>query len=1262
MKNISRLYSIYLLAALILATTPARAALVPPAPEPVLIVENIVPGSPVASAGLQVNDRLLSYDGRPLPSFAALQASVQNLVGKKEVVLRLQRGDRTLALTVPSGTLGIQARLDLPPAALALYNKGLAAMSGSPSDQALSHWKLAADAAQQGGYRAAAGELYYRIGVLYEMLDRINEARAMHEAAWKLAEGGDDPAAQSQYLVALGRCGYEVKDYPAAARFYEQAVGVSSAAGYEVWAANYLMELGTIALITADDKAAHAYSERAVKILERLIPESLELSTALNMLAGTSVTQKDFPAARRYYERSLKIRERVRPESLPVAYSLNGLARVAFREGDLDTARKHSEHALKIRERLAPGSMDESYSLSLLGEITLKKGEFRAARKYYERILDIYERQHTDPLSIAGTLYYLGNITLTLSDYQAAQDYYQRALAIFEQLEPDSEGVANSLHNLGEVASFRGDLSAGQKYCERALALAQRVGQNSHAVGISNNCLGGVAMSRGDIQAAQTYYGRALEVFQRLPPGDEVLDSVSTGFLNLGNVAYARGDLQMAQTYYERSLETAEQESPGSLSVAFPLTGLGVVTEGQGDLQGAQKYFQRALAIREHQAPESFTAATSLHNLGVNALKRHDYEAADTYLTRALKLRERIAPGSPTVALLLNNLSIVSLSRGDRQTARAYLTRSVSIYKQLAPNSPELADVLNNFATLAFTDGKLTESLNFSTQAVEIIESHRSKILSLESRALFLGKFTKVYSRLIETQLALKDQASAFASIERARARSLVDLLGERQVNFKAEVPAELLSRQSELDGKRAAAYARLVKLSPDRDATLIEQLQKELATFLVQQRELEGLIRRASAKLAALKYPQPLDLKGAQALLDADTMLLAYYVSDDETYLFTVTKTDLKVFTLGVGEEKLNSIVMAFRNSISVKRPAMNDPSSLREAREQGKKLYDLLIRPAQERVMQARRILICPDGPLHVLPFAALVSRTEPELRYLIEDKPIHTIVSMTVYAEMRNAAIAGRQPKQTLLAFGDPLLPQLPSESSTAQMPLPGAIGHATEKSAGAGADSERASLLRQGFDMAPLPWARKEVKAIGQLYGNAATIKVGQEVTETTARQASGDYSILHFAVHGWMDDQIGLNSGLVFSQPELLGQAATGDDNGLWQAWEILEHLRLKADLVTLPACETGLGQEIRGEGIIGLTRAFQFAGARSIVVSLWNVNDESTSVLMTNFYERLRGGASKDEALRGAMLKVRHNPRWKHPFYWSTFTLVGEWR
>jgi CHAT domain-containing protein len=307
-------------------------------------------------------------------------------------------------------------------------------------------------------------------------------------------------------------------------------------------------------------------------------------------------------------------------------------------------------------------------------------------------------------------------------------------------------------------------------------------------------------------------------------------------------------------------------------------------------------------------------------------------------------------------------------------------------------------------------------------------------------------------------------------------------------------------------------------------------------------------------------------------------------------------------------------------------------------------------LIGPARAIVGRAERVLICPDGPLQILPFAALVSGAAP-LRYFIQDKPLHTTFSMTAYAETRGnpaTAASAARGAATLLAFGDPVYAK-----PSAPRPAP-----ATNAPTGDEADF----LQRRTLSLTPLPGTRREVQQIVSLFGRTASARLGQAATEAAARRDTRDVQILHFASHGWIDDEMGLSSGLALSQPEALGRAPTAEDNGWLQAWEIFESVRLQADLVVLSACRTGLGQDLRGEGLIGLTRAFLYAGARSVVVSLWDISDAGAADYMTAFYRELRRGGSKDAALQRAAAAVSRDPARRHPFYWAAFTLTGSWQ
>ncbi len=284
------------------------------------------------------------------------------------------------------------------------------------------------------------------------------------------------------------------------------------------------------------------------------------------------------------------------------------------------------------------------------------------------------------------------------------------------------------------------------------------------------------------------------------------------------------------------------------------------------------------------------------------------------------------------------------------------------------------------------------------------------------------------------------------------------------------------------------------------------------------------------------------------------------------------------------------------------------------------------------------SKRVLIIPDGPLFGLPFGALM-RNEKE--YLIEWKPLHTAISATVYAELRKSRKEADSVAVQLVAFGDPLYPTVD-----------------TAKPEGISDVNVRAAVTR-GFGFERLPFSRDEVESIASLFPGRSQKYLGALATEERAKSVGKNVRYIHFATHGLLDERFPLNSSLVLTIPTTRTE---GQENGLLQAWEIIDQMRLDADLVTLSACNTALGKEMTGEGLIGLTRAFHYAGARSVLASLWNVNDWRTAELMKTLYGELKRGRSKDEALRAAQLQMLHSRSSSNPFYWAAFTLSGDWK
>jgi CHAT domain-containing protein len=335
---------------------------------------------------------------------------------------------------------------------------------------------------------------------------------------------------------------------------------------------------------------------------------------------------------------------------------------------------------------------------------------------------------------------------------------------------------------------------------------------------------------------------------------------------------------------------------------------------------------------------------------------------------------------------------------------------------------------------------------------------------------------------------------------------------------------------------------------------------------------------------------------------------------------LFAVSKTKYQIYRLPITEKRLRKEVEGFRSAIQARG----------NYKDRAVSIYKYLLSPAEKQIDRSQRLLVCPDGPLHALPFAVLM-RPGTAGKHLVEYRPLHFVVSMNVYRQLRQMRPIGTQQRTHgyILALADPTLETQPSSSESD--------------------GSNRQELLKLGS----LKDSIDEIRVLQHQYGDQVHAHTGTQATVRSLYDEGKGAWLIHLACHGLLNDRDPLSSALVLSP--------TRGNNGLLTVYEILQRLSLHADLVMLSACATGLGQTMNFEGVIGLARALQYAGARSIGVSLWSVETQSKAALMVSFYRAL-GQSSRDEALRRAQIRLLHSKEWNLPFYWAAYQIVGDWK
>lgn len=863
-------------------------------------------------------------------------------------------------------------------------------------------------------------------------------------------------------------------------------------------------------------------------------------------------------------------------------------------------------------------TLDEALSLNNQGVEAAKRSEWVVAERLLREALEIREILAPGTAEITGSLINLANVARHRGDLDAAEAYLSRAEQLQVRLAPESSDHALILQGLGNLAIERGDLDAGESSYRRALVLFEKAEPGGKGVTDCLQNLANVAMVRGDLAGAEDLLRRSLAVPR--PDGSDEL-SASLVWINLGNIASRRGDLDAAEGYNRKALQIQERLAPNGWEITFGLTNLGTVLALKGDRAAARALLRRSMEIEARLSREGMASAETLHDLARLEMANGDLDAAESLVRQALSILEKQAPESLGVAEALRLLGEIDMRRGRFPEAVELERRALGLQQKLAPETTAEAEILHTLGLGERLGGSRDQGTRDLCRAADVLDRQRPRIGGTqEAQASFEAAFGSHYQACLEGLVDLGRSEEAFHVLERSRARSFLALLGERDLH--------LLGLSPELDRERRRAYAdydrvqeKLSELSAGRDDAEIERLNGEMRDLRSRQEALAARIRRESPRSAAIEYPEPLDLAGVRASLDPGTVLLEYAVGEEATWLFVVD-SGLSVHRIPTGAKALREEIEGFRRL--VERPG-SDRSEI-EAR--GRRLYELLVRPAEGQIAQARRVLVSPDGPLHTLPFAALQRRG----RYLVEWKSIHNVLSATVYAEL---ARSRRQTpaEQRLVAFGDPVYPA-------------------------AATDPEVREAVERGLALKPIPDSRAEVEAIAALYPGSA-LYLGRDATEERAKSLGSEARLIHFACHGLIDERFPLNSALALTLPE---HPAEGQDNGLLQAWEIFEELRLDADLVTLSACDTGLGREMGGEGLLGLVRAFQFAGARSVLASQWGVSDEATADLMKRFYGYLRAGKSKDEALRSAQMELLRRKDSAHPYSWAAFQLTGDWR
>jgi CHAT domain-containing protein/Tfp pilus assembly protein PilF len=932
------------------------------------------------------------------------------------------------------------------------------------------------------------------------------------------------------------------------------------------------------------------------------------------------------------------------------------------------------------------------------GERLRKQGTAESLRKAivkYEEALPLW-RSGKDQAGEAETLTNAAQVYNSLGDKQKALDYFQRAISLWKVV-GDAKSQAIALSGVGAVYYALGAHRQALDYLNQALLL-QRSMKDVGGEAKRLNDIGVIYFALGEPQKALDYYQQSLPML--LAAGER--GGEASALNNIGAAFRVMGEPQQAITYFKQAL-ALQRVIDDPREMAITLTNIGALYYRMGDAQQALDYYAQALPLRRKVGALAGQAIT-LTNIGAAHLSLGDPQRALEYLGQALSLTQG-GQSRPEEAQALTILAAASSSLGNKQQALEYLHRALALWRaigerqgessalirmgriyreqgerslamkcleqalQLARDIGETGSEAVALADLARVEhdlGDLDQALNRIETALNLVETLRARIRVEELRVSFLASrysdyefYIDLLMRLHERQPSAGYDALAFEASERARGRNLLEVLSAARADIRQGVDPPSLERQRSLQRQINAKERLRMRLVGGNQMEKSAAVERELRALLAEYQEAQSQMLIHSPRYAALTDPAPLKLKEIQRRsLDRDTLLLEYALGEERSFLWAVTPTSLRAYTLPRRAEIEAAALRAYG------RLTRSNQRRYRVSSEQAAaELARMALGPVAAELGR-KRLVIVSDGALQYVPFGALpnpdaAGAGASKRRPLIVDHEIVNLPSASVLATMRREMDERRPAARSIAVFSDPVFQ--PDDPRVKQARLARLDGEKWN-----GDDSQTESRLVRSDDDTGLTsferliYTRKEAEAIVALIPPEQGFKaLDFAANRATVMNAGLDqYRIVHFATHGLLNSRRPELSGIVLSLVDEEGRPL----EGFLRAHEIY-NLKLNAELVVLSACSTALGKEIKGEGLAGLTRGFMYAGTPRVIASLWNVRDEATAELMKRLYRNmLIGKLSPAAALREAQVSMWREPRWAAPYYWAGFTLQGEWK
>ncbi len=902
---------------------------------------------------------------------------------------------------------------------------------------------------------------------------------------------------------------------------------------------------------------------------------------------------------------------------LAEATALSQMGRVQSYIGKNDLAQKQLSQSLALfKRREANQSIDVTNAygeaLSNLAEVSCSKGDFLNASKQLNSALA--EFQHY-PKGEARVRLFKGYIAGTIGDTNGAVAEIDHALRLYREIN-DKSGEGLALTALGLWHTFRQDYSRAIELNNEAIEIFRNVG-DQHSEAVALNAIGQGYQALGESSHALSYFYRALKLFENTGALDAAAGTTC------GIASAQSGNRDQALASYQRCLQLSRTAGNRRFQ-AFALEGIARTYGAQGRQQ---------LALNQYQSLERFFQ-------GVGDTRGQ--------------------------AMALNSHGEFFLQLGEKQKALDAFGQAFLLTEKMSDRGTLIA-TLYNLARANEALGLHEIALSHVKKSFKLIEEIRENVASPDFRTSYFSAVKRHYDLCIEILMQLHRlrpaegfAAEAFSVSEQGRARLLLDLLSESRPNLHAEAARDLVDKERTLRGllRAQAEYQLNLSMSGKASAELTD-VADQIAQLRSDYQAVRAQLKEQNPRLFSFEQFAPVDLERIQKELQgSDTILLEYALGDDHSYLWAVTSNSSDSYILPARRE-IEDAAREFFKIITARQGSDGQSEKDDRYSEKASNLSRMLLGPLIEK-LGTRRIIVVADGALQYIPFEALPTQfaqptgsVEASTNFLIATNEVVVLPSASTLIAIRSAQNHKGSPDKLVAIIADPVFSS--SDDRVPQEASRPAVAKAAADQNPDQTDQQTVQKLR----LARLAHASEETDAISKAapWGTTLVARGFEASRETVMSSEVSRARIVHFATHGFLDTEHPELSALVLTMTDRNGAKV----DGLMPLPDIYT-LDLSAELIVLSACQTAVGKDIKGEGLVGLTHSFMSAGAKSVVASLWNVDDRATALLMADFYEGiLQKGMTPAAALRSAKLKMMNRKQWSSPYYWAGFVLQGEY-